>query len=93
VLRRTPVFAFQPRLIWPYRKSFEPFGGLQAAILAARQGKGPHHIVEMDGIEGLYTADPDYLPPRLKDILITYVAFDILAFDGKVRCQLCVGML
>eukprot|EP00884_Botryococcus_braunii_P018365 jgi/Botrbrau1/5211/Bobra.0172s0075.1 len=69
------------------RKCFEPFGGLQAAIAAARQGKGAEDIVEMDGIEGLYIADPDYMPPRLKDILIVYVAFDILAYDGKTVIQ------
>lgn len=44
--------------------------------------------MEMDGFEGLYTADPDYLPPRLKDLLIAYVAFDILLRDGQVRALL-----
>jgi hypothetical protein len=68
------------------RKMFEPFGGLQAAVAAARAGKGAEEIVAMDGRDGLFTANPDYTAPRLQDLLIVYVAFDVLAINGEVCC-------
>jgi hypothetical protein len=66
------------------RKMFEPFGGLQAAVAAARASKGAEEIVAMDGRDGLFTANPDYTAPCLEELLIVYVAFDVLAINGEV---------
>ena len=34
------------------------------------------------------TARPGYEPPRLKDLVLIYVAFDILILDGRDLCSL-----
>ena len=43
----------------------------------------------------LNTAQPGYAPPPLKDLVLMYIAFDVLVLDGRDLCsltlQVCVG--
>eukprot|EP00798_Chlamydomonas_sp_ICE-L_P001317 gene1317-32670_t len=56
---------------------FEPFGGIRSVINAARDGKHPDEIVQMNHWgDSVQTSNPDYEPPALKDVEIVFIAFD-----------------
>ncbi len=71
---------------WPSRQAFEPFGGFRGAVNAARKGASPDSELEMSGWDGaIYQADPDYTHPRVRDLELVFIAFDVLYCDGQVR--------
>ncbi|KAK9834174.1 hypothetical protein WJX81_005346 [Elliptochloris bilobata] len=66
------------------RQAFEPFGGFLKAVNAARSGRAADELLEMNGFNGeIMTADPDYTTPRVRDLEVVYVAFDVLYCDGQ----------
>ena len=71
--------------LWCCRRTFEPFGGIKRAANAARDGQAPDSIVEMTNQGGLMTTVPGYEAPRVRDLCLMYIAFDILYTNGQVR--------
>ena len=71
---------------WPSRQAFEPFGGFRGAVNAARKGSSPDSELEMSGWDGaIYQADPDYTHPRVRDLELVFIVFDVLYCDGQAR--------
>ena len=87
----------------PCRKRFEPFGNLKHVVLGARDALPADRKVSTTEVN---TADPDYQPPLLGELCLTYVVFDILfleptgvscslglcclSFQGAIHARMCV---
>ena len=68
------------------RRYFEPFGGLKAAVIAARDNRDGEALLEMNGFNGdTMTSDPDYQTPQVKDLEIVFVVWDILYMRNQAR--------
>lgn len=65
------------------RKFFEPFTGIHPTVAAAQARNDPAELVEMAQKGVVYNADPDYITPKVKDLEIVFIAFDILYHNDR----------
>ncbi|KAL6769116.1 LIG4 [Auxenochlorella protothecoides x Auxenochlorella symbiontica] len=80
-------------VVWNRKKGrFEPFGGLKTVMHAAGRRSRPGEQLEVTDLEGLglEESDPTYSPPRIKDVELVYIAFDIVYLDDRPTTHLAL---
>lgn len=67
-------------LTFEFRKSFEPFGTLRTGILSAHNTANGEDFLDIDKS---IDSKPGYECPKVKDLVLVYVAFDILFVNDE----------
>lgn len=66
----------------PPRRHFEPFNSVSAVLTAIKERQPPDRLLVTGGHLLHLVPDPDYQRPRIGDVELVYIAFDVLFWGG-----------